>query len=302
MSENSIVYQNKDVISKVLAESLMGKSLKVYGVDIPKIIKVLPTNLPEVSANELRLDNLFLLEDGSIAIIDYESEFKLINRNKYMDYIARVLKRYELEGIYDLNIRLIVIYTGDVQRKSVKTEYDMGAAKLSVEGAFLSELDSEKIRNRITSKVNSGESLTDEEIMEFIILPLTYKNKSDKQASIKESVELAKKIKDEKVMTTVLAGILVFTDKVIDEELGNKVKEWLMMTKVARLFEKEKEIALAEKDAEIAEKDAALAEKDAVIAKLVADKDVDLAKKNSDLAEKDLRIKELEARLKKLEA
>ena len=58
---------------------------------------------------------------------------------------------------------------------------------------------------KIITSLNSGESLTDEEIMEFIILPLTYKNKSDKQASIKESVELAKKIKDEKVMTTVLA-------------------------------------------------------------------------------------------------
>ena len=85
------------------------------------------------------------------------------------------------------------------------------------------------------------------------------------------------------VISKVLAGILVFTDKVIDEELGNKVKEWLMMTKVARLFEEEKEIALAEKDA--------------VIAKMAEDG----VKKDAQIEEKDLRIKELEERLKKLE-
>jgi hypothetical protein len=36
----------------------MGKSFSVYGLDIPKIIQVLPTNLPEIEANELRIDNL----------------------------------------------------------------------------------------------------------------------------------------------------------------------------------------------------------------------------------------------------
>lgn len=141
MNEKNITYQNKDVISKVLAESLRGKSLKTYGINVPKIVKVLPTNLPEVEVNELRLDNLFLLEDGSIAIIDYESAFKKFNRNKYFSYIARILRRYENEKIYDIHLRLIIIYTGDIQRSSIATEYDVGASKLLVEGVFLSEIN-----------------------------------------------------------------------------------------------------------------------------------------------------------------
>ena len=43
---------------------------------MPKIIRVLPTNLPAIQANELRIDNLFLLEDGSLALVDYESDYK----------------------------------------------------------------------------------------------------------------------------------------------------------------------------------------------------------------------------------
>ncbi len=51
----------------------MNKSLAVYGVNLPKIKAVMPTNLPAIEANELRIDNLFRLEDDSLALIDYES-------------------------------------------------------------------------------------------------------------------------------------------------------------------------------------------------------------------------------------
>ncbi|MCM1209398.1 MAG: hypothetical protein NC309_10790, partial [Ruminococcus sp.] len=101
-----IAYQNKDIISKVFAENLKEKSFKAYGLDIPKIVQVLPTNLPEITANELRIDNLFLLEDKTIAIVDYESEYKKENKIKYISYITRVLERYRRQGIYDIQIRM----------------------------------------------------------------------------------------------------------------------------------------------------------------------------------------------------
>ena len=70
-----IAYQNKDILSKIFAESLKEKSFSVYGIELPKIIEVLPTNLPSLQVNELRLDNLFLLADNSIVLVDYESKF-----------------------------------------------------------------------------------------------------------------------------------------------------------------------------------------------------------------------------------
>ncbi len=39
-----------------------------------------PTNIPIVQSRELRMDNLFELEDGSVAILDYE---KSIQRNQF---------------------------------------------------------------------------------------------------------------------------------------------------------------------------------------------------------------------------
>ena len=73
MEENQIAWQNKDIISKIFAENLKGKSLEVYGIHVPRVKAVLPTNLPLIQADELRIDNVFLLKGQSLAIIDYES-------------------------------------------------------------------------------------------------------------------------------------------------------------------------------------------------------------------------------------
>lgn len=43
---DEIAYQNKDITSKMLAEQFKGKSFGVYGLDMPKIRRVLPTNIP----------------------------------------------------------------------------------------------------------------------------------------------------------------------------------------------------------------------------------------------------------------
>lgn len=55
-----IAYQNKDVLFKILSETYKEKSFRAYGLYLPKIKEVLPTNLPTVSADEKRMDNLFL--------------------------------------------------------------------------------------------------------------------------------------------------------------------------------------------------------------------------------------------------
>ena len=70
-----IAYQNKDITQKFSAELLKNKSLAVYGLPDIYIKDLLPTNLPAVEANELRMDNLFVLGDDTLALIDYESSF-----------------------------------------------------------------------------------------------------------------------------------------------------------------------------------------------------------------------------------
>lgn len=247
---NDIAYQNKDITSKMFAEMFPKESLDVYGIHLPKIVRVLPTNLPVIAANELRIDNLFELEDGSFAIIDYESRYLKSNKIKYLEYIIRILKRY----IHKKNIviRMIVLYTADVEPEETNPIYDIGVIKMTVEQAFLSKMNSAKIRKRLTDKIKNNEMLSPREMMEFIILPLTYKGKEAKKETITELFHFAKEIEDEKTQIFLLTGMMVFSDKIIDDKLANQMKGWIMMTKVARLFEIEKEEAVKETAREVA--------------------------------------------------
>ncbi len=74
---------------------MKGKSLSLFGLETDlKVVDVRPTNIPIVQARELRMDNLFELEDGSVAILDYESEYKKVNFTRYGRYIMDVIDRY----------------------------------------------------------------------------------------------------------------------------------------------------------------------------------------------------------------
>ena len=131
MGSTEIAYQNKDITSKLLAENLKGKSFRVYGLDLPEIRHVLPTNIPTVKANELRLDNIFELADGTAAIVDYESAYSEGDKVKYLNYLAGIASRYQKEKEPCPKLRMVVIYTGDIKRKQVSMEYDIGAVKMS---------------------------------------------------------------------------------------------------------------------------------------------------------------------------
>ena len=246
MGQTEIAYQNKDITSKFLAENFKGKTFRVYGLKLPKVKRVLPTNIPTVKANELRLDNLFELADGSMALVDYESEYDNRDKVKYLNYVTGIANRYLQENKECPVIRMIVIYTGDIDRRKVSARYNIGAVKMKLETAFLSELDSKRIFDRLKKKVEKNQLLNDEELMQFIILPLSYRTKEEKQRKVRETVELATKIQDKKQQIFTLAGILVFTDKVIDRETAGRIRRVIEMTQVAQIFEEEKQHALTQ--------------------------------------------------------
>ena len=80
-----IPWNNKDIVSKVLSDTYGSKSFAVYGIDLPPIARYLQTELPLIEATDRISDRLFELEDGSFAIVDYESEYKREKKRKVPD-------------------------------------------------------------------------------------------------------------------------------------------------------------------------------------------------------------------------
>lgn len=292
MEQEKIAYQNQDIVLKKFGEGFKGKAFRAFGLELPEVRQVMPTNIPVVKVNELRIDNLFELEDDTVAVVDYESTYQKSDKVKYINYLSGIVNRYLQEKKSCPKLRMIVLYTGDIQRAGVAVEYDIGAVKVSIEPAFLSEMDREGVLARITRKIKGDEELTDEEMVELIILPLAYRKKEEKEEGIYKAVELASRIRDREQQLFVLAGILAFTDKIIDGEEASKIRRAIEMTKVEMIIEKEIQQAVELERKKMAEtidvlveiKNKELAEKDSQYQRKLAEKDDQYQQK---LTEKD---------------
>lgn len=121
----------------------------------------------------------------------------------------------------------------------------MSRVRESHRDGSLHEYHGDAILEQMKEKVEQGKSLTHQELMKLSFLPLMH-SRFNRQDLIKEAVELAKRIESEPKQLQVIAGILTATDKFIDEKYAKKVREWLKMTKVGRIFEEEKQEAIRE--------------------------------------------------------
>lgn len=76
--------------------------------------------------------------------------------------------------------------------------------------------------------------------MKMIILPLAYQGIEKQREIAKKVVDLIKQIKEMQMQRFLFAGVLSFTDKVIDEEVAQEIRRRLDMTKVGRIIYEEK--------------------------------------------------------------
>ncbi len=244
--ETAIAYQNKDIVSKLFGDRMKGKPLSLFGLGTAlKVADVTPTNLPIVQARELRMDNLFELEDGSVAVLDYESEYKKSNFTKYGRYIMDVADRYLKEG-KEPDIHMMVLYTADIER--AETSFSRTACRIETEASYLVKAPSEEWLEDVKAGI-AGQNIQDEVLMHLVLLPLTYKGDEKKQEAIRECVHLARQIPDKGQETFVLAGILTFTDKVINEKTRQYIKEVLGMTQVGKMLMDEADTKRAKRTA-----------------------------------------------------
>ena len=91
-----------------------------------------------------------------------------------------------------------------------------------------------------SNKIRNKEPLTEEEITELMILPLTVKGTAKKQYYIEKVINLAKQLPDASETRSVLSGLLTFTDKFVDKHYAHRIrKEYFMLTQVEQIIYEE---------------------------------------------------------------
>ncbi len=157
---------DKDALHKVLAQAYKGKSFAVLGIKLPPIRELLPA----IPLRDGFIDSLFLLEDGTYAVVEYASGCHKTDMVKYTQHLAEIMERYDKEdGMF--NLHFIIIYTGDVEK--AEHVFDFGCLSLHPEQVFLSRMDGNAELKPIRQKIHSGIVLTDGDLMKLVVLPLS---------------------------------------------------------------------------------------------------------------------------------
>lgn len=123
---------DRDALHKVLAQAYKGKSFAVLGIKLPPILELLPA----IPLRDGFIDSLFLLEDGTYAVVEYASGCHKTDMAQYPNHIAKVMEKYD-KGDGNFDLHLIIIYTGDVEKAD--PVFDCGCLTLRPKQVFLFE-------------------------------------------------------------------------------------------------------------------------------------------------------------------
>ena len=179
--------QGKDIGMKCLTayfkrdmwELIMGKN------NVPPVMEAMPTEFPAVMTNDRLADGVYKLSSASFMIVDFESEFKKEKFISYQDYAGRVLTfatskekpAWVEKHLSDMKIRFVVIYLAGVSKNQVMNSMDWQSLKIETEVYFLEDLDGPRRITPVFTKMEKGESLTDEDTMLLSIYPGTIKGR-----------------------------------------------------------------------------------------------------------------------------
>ena len=124
-------------------------------------------------------------------------------------------------------VRTIVVYSADI--KETITTLDAGAIQYNVEAFYMSVLDGDKTYADIKTKVDAGESLTKQDLMSIVFLPMM-KNSVDKITRFEQAITLSKEITAADEQAQILEMLKILAEKFIkDLETLQKLKEMTEM-------------------------------------------------------------------------
>jgi len=216
----------EDAIMKRAWEIFAREGLKLLGIT-KKVKDSGKTELVSLDINYLYLDYTYLMEDDSYA----HFEFQTTNNN------TSDLKRFRayeatLSHQTGKDVITYVIYSGGIKKPNsvLKT----GINTYAVQALSLANLDGDEILEAIHKKISSGISLTDEDAISVIFLPLmsgTYSVKERILASIRAAEHFEKS-----AQINLESMAYAFALKFLDEQDLNEVKEELKMTVLGKML------------------------------------------------------------------
>jgi sporulation-control protein spo0M len=81
--------------------------------------------------------------------------------------------------------------------EKAEDSFNIGSVGINVKSVFMKNYDGDSIYKQVEQKIKGGKIIEDIDLMNLILLPLM-KSKKDKHELIRDTIELAKEVNDER--------------------------------------------------------------------------------------------------------
>ena len=227
--EAEVTRQVNDVIMKAMAGTFKDKTLKIFGLNTPRIKAVIPTVLPVLEVKENRTDYIFLLEDDTLLHLEFMTTVTGEALKRFALYDVRLINRDDRE------VNTAVVYSGRIKKAPDRLE--KGSINYKVTNVYMKDYDGDEEYRKLQEKISRNESLHEEEILKLVFLPLMKSSLTEDQMAV-QAAELAKNIAGE-IKTFVIGTLVAVTDRFMSEEYKKRLLEVLKMTQIEQWIRQE---------------------------------------------------------------
>jgi hypothetical protein len=235
--DTKITKHTNDIIQKYASGLFRNATLEFYGIKTAPIKELINPELPVVEVTNSLADIVFRLEDDTNLHFAFETGH---NSNEAMikcvKYDIRLHER-DKRQVYP-----VIIYTSDV--KSKPPPLKIGALTYAPDVILMNDYDGNTIFAGLEAKINTGQELSELDILNLVLLPLM-KHTLPRRELAEKTIKLAQNIRDTQKRNACIAATFAFSKSYLNEFDINKLLEVLNMTNALAplLYEKAKAIA-----------------------------------------------------------
>lgn len=216
----------EDTVMKKAMEFFKDNAVKFFGINT-KVIAPAETEIKNIDIKSNNIDYLFHTENGELLHFEFQTTDKKDDLKRFLYYDASIYFRESKK------IKTMVIYSADIEE--VETSLDIGTIKYSIEAFYMKNLDGDEKLEYLKNKINNGESLTDEDILNLSFIPLM-KTKISKSERALESIELANKIPESNEKLKCMALLYALFEKFGDKASKKRFMEVFTMTELGKMI------------------------------------------------------------------